>query len=170
MARSLLLTAIILFPLTAIPAESQPVHCPATAADTTGWTTYDEEGFSIKIPPKFEAVQIKGIDSQVGRWRAKNATIFYDFGNYSNPLDPDEQGTFPDLIVCQEGQGSHAPRIIVYRDEETGSGRMGAHWAELPEEFHSRKALTIGGLAPDERNRAEMLAIIQSVRFTLEEE
>lgn len=166
----LFLTVVVLLLVLATAAQSQSVRCPTAAADTTGWTTYDEGDFSIKIPPDFDAVKIKGIDSQVGRWKADRTSVFYDYGRYSNPLDPKEQGTFPGLTVCQEGQGPNTPRIVVYRDEDTGRVRMGAHWAKLPDGFHSSESLTISGAAPDEKNRAEMLAIIQSVRFTPKEE
>ena len=47
---------------------------------------------------------------------------------------------------------------------------MGAHWAEPPKGFHSSESLTMSGAAPDENSRAEMLAVIQSVRFTPNDE
>jgi len=156
-------TALLLLPT--IEVRGQSVKCPKTAAHTSEWPTYEEGDFSLKIPPRFTEVEVRSVDSQGGKWKAGNATIYYDFGSYSNPLDPNEQGVFPDLTVCQESQGPDTPRIVVYRHRNTGNVRMGAHWPVLPNEFHDSIELTIIGAAPDEHNRTELLAVIRSVRF-----
>jgi len=155
----------ILLLVVAPEVHGQSIRCPTVAADTSGWPRYDEVDFSLKMPPRFEEVEVRSVDSQGGKWKAGDATIYYDFGSYSNPLDPSEQGVFPDLTVCQKSKGPDAPRIVVYRHSDTGSIRMGAHWAELPEGIHASIALTISGAAPTETSRSEMLAVIQSVRF-----
>ncbi len=170
MARPFLLTTILLLLVPASPTQSQPVRCPTTVADTIGWPVYDEGGFSLRIPPRFERLDVLNIDSQIGEWEAKNATIVYDLGRYSTPLKPNEDRSFPELTVCQEGKGPHTPRIVVYRHEYTGGVRVGAHWAEFPKGFASSTALTIVGEVPSKKGRAEMLAVIQSVRFTPEKE
>jgi len=146
-------------------AQSQSVRCPTTVSDTTGWVIYNEGAFSLKIPPRFEEAEVRSPDSQGGKWKAGDATIHYDFGSYSNPLDSSEQGSFPDLSVCQTAKGPDTPRIVVYRNEDTGRVRMGAHWAELPEGSHRSISLTISGASPAEKNHLEMLSLIQSVRF-----
>jgi hypothetical protein len=165
MMRSTVLTVVALLLVPVMVVHAQSVSCPTTAADTTGWPTYTEGHFSLKIPPYFEEVDVKSIDSRVGKWTNGNATIYYDFGAYSNPLDPDEQGRFPALTVCQKEKGADAPRIVVYRDEDTGAPRMGAHWTVLPQGIHSSISLTISGAVPNGNSRSVMFAVIQSVRF-----
>ena len=170
MKATLLALAIALL-APAASAQDQAVECPTTPADTTGWTHYDEDSFAFKLPPRFEEKRAYSIDSQVGRWRSGDAYIYYDFGFYSNKLDPNEQGTFPGLTVCQESGDSGAPRIVVYRNEETGEPtRMGAHWPKLSESAFGETALTIAGSMPSERGFSEMLAVIQSVEFSAEHE
>ena len=159
------LTIVVLLFAPTKERQAQPVCCRGTASDTTEWKTYDEGGFSFRIPPRFEEVEVRSVDSQGGKRRTGDATIFYDFGPYSNPLDPVEQGTFPDLTVCQREDGPDTLRIVVYRHNDTGNVRMGAHWAVLPDGFRGRILLTISGVVPDEHSRSEMLAVIRSVRF-----
>ncbi len=165
-----LLTAVILFLLPMTPAESQPVRCPVTAADTTGWATHDEGNFTLKIPPRFEELKIKSIDSQMGKWKAGNATIWYDFGHYSYPVDTGERDSLSNLMVCQERQGPNSPRIAIYRDKDRGVVGMDAHWRVRLAGIHDGKALRINGAVPNEQSRAELLAVIQSVRFTPEKD
>ena len=160
-----LLVAVLGLLCPAVVVQAQPIQCPETAADASDWPRSEEGDFSLKIPPRFSEIRITSVDSQVGKWRAGDATIYYDFGVYSNPLDPNEQGVFPDLTVCQHSQGPETPRIVVFRDEETGNVRMGAHWPEVPDPFHESIKLTVGGAVPTEQSRAELLAVIQSVRF-----
>lgn len=163
MAWPIFFAAVVLLFMPMTAAQGQSVRCPATAVDTAGWSTQNEGYFSLKIPPRFEDVEIKSIDSKMGKWRAGNATIWYDFGRYSYPLNSVEQRSISDLMVCQKGNGPDTPRVVVYRDEENGMLRMDAYWA-LEESFGS-KALTINGAAPDERSRTELLAVIRSVHF-----
>lgn len=144
--------------------HAQPISCPQSSPDTTGWIRYDEGDFSVKLPPRFENVKAESVDSQVGRWEFGNAFVYYDFGIYSNPLDPKKQGTFPDITVCQESEEG-APRIVVYRSKADGGVRLGAHWPELPLNVFHRTALTLVGAAPDRYSRSELLAVIQSVRW-----
>lgn len=156
--------ALLMIPT--MTGRAQSARCPTAAGDTTGWPTHEEEGFSLKIPPRFAEVDVRSVDSQAGKWKAGEATtIYYDFGSHSNPLDPNKQGVFPDLTVCQKENGPDTPRIVVYRHRDTGGVRVGAHWSELPDGFHGSIELTIIGAAPDENTRSEMLAVIRSVQF-----
>lgn len=169
---ALLVAGLLLF-APAATAQSQTISCPTVVADTTGWTQHDEGDFSFKLPPRFEEVQARSIDSQVGKWKAGNASIYYDFGSYSNRLDPEEQGSFPRLSVCQEGKGWDTPRIVVYRHEDTGAARMGAHWADSAywsEGDDFGYSLTIGGAVASAHGFSEMLAVFQSVRIDWEDE
>jgi len=150
-----------------VSVQGQVLSCPTTAADTSGWRTEDKGDFSIRIPQRFEKTKVKGVDSKVGKWRSGSATIWYDYGHYTNPLEPNEQGIYQDLTVCREEDGSNGPQIIVYRHKEDGNKRIRAHWAELSEGTFGSVSLTIVGKVQNERSLSEMLAVIQSVRFHL---
>lgn len=143
------------------------LQCPTTAADTTTWTTHDEGDFSLKLPPGFETVEAQSVDSQVGRWKKDSSTVHYDLGSYANPLDPDEQDYFSELVVCQAGDAPDTPRIVVYRHSMNGTNKtyMGAHWAAPLASIPGNVSLTIVGTTPNAKNRSKMLAVFQSVRF-----
>lgn len=158
-------TGLLLFLLPARTAQGQSLSCPTAAADTSEWTHYDEGDFSFKLPSRFEEVRFRSVDSQVGKWEAGDAHIYYDLGAYSNPLDPSEQGTFPGLVVCQKGKSWDIPRIVVYRDEDTRTPRMGAYWTDFPREDFAT-ALTLAGSVTGDHGFPEMLAVIQSVEFS----
>jgi hypothetical protein len=54
----------------------------------TTWKTLDFNEFTIQVPPTWEQVRIKGIDSYVGILALDNGdTASFDLGWYSNPLD-----------------------------------------------------------------------------------
>ena len=154
---------------TSVSTHGQPANCPQSPTDTTGWIWHDEGNFSIKLPPRFETVEAESVDSKVGRWESGGFFVYYDFGIYSNPLDPEKQGSFPDMTVCEQSEGI-SPRIVVYRDEADKSVHMGAHWPELPLNVFHRTALTLVGTAPDRHTRSELLAVIQSVRWNQDNE
>lgn len=163
----LLVSAVVL--MTSVSTNAQPISCPQSSPDTADWIRYDEGDFSVKLPPHFESVEAESVDSQVGRWESGNAFIYYDFGIYSNPLDPKKQGTFSDMTVCQQSKG-RSPRIVVYRSEADGTVRLGAHWPAPSLDVFHRTALTLVGTASDRYSRAELLAVIQSVQWIRESE
>ena len=91
--------------------------CGPMAPSTAGWSAHDEGAFTVQLPPAYERVTIQGIDSQVGRWEAPGKRVSYDLGAYSNPLQPNDLNAFPEMVVCQEGDGrgehpaAHGPQL-----------------------------------------------------------
>ena len=152
------------------------VSCPGVAADTSGWKFYDEDGFTVRLPPHYEQQAARGIDSYVGEWRSGEAIVRYDLGIYSSTLEG-EMDEFSKRIVCHASDSSNAPRIIVYR--ENGRGMLVAYWPEPTESPIGRIHLSLSGtlssadsvvttrqMASSKRILSELLAIIESVRFT----
>lgn len=142
--------------------RAEPSKCALGAVDTAGWRVYDEAAFTVSLPPEYEAGALGGLDSQGRTWRSGAKVVSYDFGNFSNRLTPGD-GEFPDLVVCQRGASKQNPRIIMY-SEGAGHG-VGAHWAQVSGEPRYAESLTLVGTVPDPMDRAEILAIIRSVRF-----
>lgn len=143
-------------------ASRPPGEAPCSFATppVTGWTTYDEGGFTIRLPPAYERIPVQGIDSRVGRWEGPGGSVGYDLGAYANPLRPNELTPFPGLVVCQESDGRGAPRIIRY-SPPAGGYAVSAHWPGSG----TTGPLTVEGVVERPEDRGEILAIIHSVRM-----
>jgi hypothetical protein len=139
--------------------------CAFVLPAATGWTTYDEGGFSIQLPPDYVRGPAYSIDSKVGSWTSGGKGVSYDFGFYSNPLQQNDQNPLLGFLLCQESAGPRAPRVIRYMWPDGKSG-IGAHWPGLRHSaFMGDESLTVSGRVEKVVDLAELIAIIRSVRI-----
>jgi hypothetical protein len=117
--------------------------------------------FHIQLPPGLTRRRVTTIDSEGGRWVGDGSELFYDFGEYSNPLRDSAQtsGT-----VCDVTIGDRPARVVVYRDER-GRYAFGAHWKGFKEQGLGPVSLTISGFARDSIARDSLLASVWSLTF-----
>lgn len=143
--------------------------CPTAAGVTGDWRSYDEGAFTVRMPASLQRESIRGIDSQVGYWRAKGVEIGYDYGMYSNPLRSGFVGGSSEVTVCSEGATKEDPRVIIVRMED-GRYFAGAHWPAVETVPFGRssfsRSLTLSGTVTQPEDLPLLLAVLHTVRFT----
>jgi hypothetical protein len=161
------LVSLVLHPVPASQSSTQPSPCAIASVDTSNWEHVDTGSFTMRIPPGYRRLSVRGIDSDVGSWEASaRRVISYDWGEYSNGLS-DVRSVLQDVAECRQAIGGHGARLFVGLDP-TGNWirpgarlAIGAAWRSVRPTAH----LTITAASDDESEAAALAATIKSVRF-----
>lgn len=145
------------------------ITCTPPSVSTDGWRVVDHGDFSIRMPADFVAIDVQGIDSRVGAYRAPGdaAEVTFDLGWYSNELPPD-QGTYAQYDACTDVVGGHPVRIVVgeLREPSEIGGRhvVAAAWRDI-RSSDPAVHLTVWTTARDAAYVPTLLAIVRSVEL-----
>ena len=94
--------------------------------------------FSFFVPSDFQDQKTKGEDSIVGEYHSLTASLIYDYGAYSNPLDMSQlssyglAGEIKEQAVEIDG---HRAKLVAYKMLEKNGGYVTAvHFPEVAED------------------------------------
>jgi hypothetical protein len=152
------------------PRMRSPAPCNPPLVVMTDWQEAGGSAFTLRLPPRFHADRVQGIDSEVGQWSAEDASIEYDYGWYSDALASAPQGASA-VESCEGTVGGRRARVRRYRGPK-GEYVVDAHWPaskvaqdDAPRDPPKESSLTLHGVARDPHDAGVLLAIIHSVRF-----
>lgn len=174
-----LVRVVLLLPACAVatpPRDAEPVADECASADrvdTADWLLVDEGAFTLRLRPEYSEVDVRGIDSQVGRWRGPGErSVHSDYGFYSASFDADSTRSVREPIVyCERRVTEAAPQVVLYRTEHGYAA--GLYWPR-PEGRSipfgrglspNPMALRFTATSPRAEEIPELLAIVRSVRF-----
>ncbi|MDP3063005.1 MAG: BsuPI-related putative proteinase inhibitor [Chloroflexota bacterium] len=120
--------------------------------DLPGWVS--QPGFSLILPPGWEARELQGIDSYVGEVAGDGVRLGFDYGAYSSSLVDDGD---PDHFVIYETIGRHQAKLV--RPQEGKSGLTGVYFRSL-----DGPALQISGMGLTPQQQETVFAIFRSIR------
>jgi len=158
-------------PRTPSPIPSAEVGpCEAAAADTAGWRVVEHGAFLFRVPPDFEQIPVRPIDSDVAQWgTGPRRFVEYDFGWYSSDLD--EATRLSGYSSCTTYIGGHPAFVVAGWDPGgtwLGGGRklvVAATWRDLRPESMPTLHLTLSAVSDRRNEYGTLVAIVRSVRF-----
>jgi hypothetical protein len=109
MLRQLLVTGMAMAATTSCSRPVEPVHAPVS------WKHVDVGSFSFYVPPDVNEVKLPGIavDSYVREFQGTSIVFHFDYGNWSYPLNGDEN---PTVRWYQEYVGGKRARFVSWTD------------------------------------------------------
>jgi hypothetical protein len=147
-----------------------PPPCPAPEPPPESWTRARPGALSLRVPPEYRQMAVRGIDSHVGEWRSGRSRINFDFGWYSNPLLPTE-----DVLgyqACTVEIGGRPARVVSYWSIQGRRYLVGAHWvlqegvsSDRIEEWRPKIALTVYATTPSAQEADRLRAVLWSVEI-----
>jgi hypothetical protein len=127
--------------------------CDETPAGTGDWTRFrPHDAFTFRGPSDLEAIPVQAVDSGVGRYANADLVLSYDYGWYSDPLEPAGQPGYQSESVEIDGRTA---RIVTFE------GHAAVHFADLGESMR----LTVLVELKQPSARADALEIFRSIRF-----
>ena len=133
-----------------------------------GWTSADAGPFSLRLPRGYRKVQVQGIDSFVGEYRAPGRALHFDYGPYSSTLQ-EWRSAGAGFRSCRMEIGGHLAKIVTARSEKEGY-LAGVTWRELEKGGEAGALhLTMMATSADVAGQREALAVFRSVRFKMME-
>lgn len=143
------------------PAGLGEQACAFPDLDVSGWEVVDRPGFSFRIPPGFEKLDLQPIDSDAARYETQDgaSSLSYDFGFFSADIDEDEAD-------CTARIGGFDARVAVVNTQDRRT--VSAFWPELPNEgpaLGDELALRMDGEAASAEELARLLAAIGTVEI-----
>ncbi len=151
-------------------SDSAPTSVPLTpTADTlweaqpspewrlveiSGWRS--QAGFSLKLPPGWEFIELRGIDSYVGEIVGDGVRLWFDYGGFSPTLDPDDDPEH-DYFVFFERIGGLEAKLV--RPKDSTEGLTGVYFPRFPS-----PALTVAGSDLNLEQQKIAFAIFRSAR------
>lgn len=176
MTRALHFTACMVVALSAAacvsPGTDAGTTCAPVTLSTDGWQRFDEDGFTLRLPPDFTEVEARGIDSQVGTFRSGDGgtEITYDFGFYSSDLAADTTRSV-ESERCTAVIGGKPATIVVAtmrNDADVREGRrhmVAGAWRNVVSGGQQAIHLTVWAATSDSTRIPELRAVLQSVQF-----
>jgi hypothetical protein len=132
------------------------------------WQQVDAQGrFSFRLPPQFRRTGARGIDSYVEEFVAKKAKVGFDFGWYSNPLQPRDGLRFYDREeVCIDGR--RAWLVLAEYSEPRDGWRhfSGVHFPDLGGLRGGTARLTMDAHCSSRRRCRDLWHAYASIRFS----
>jgi hypothetical protein len=134
--------------------------------DVTTWRLADEGDFALRLPDQLRPEEVRGIDSQVGRWSGGGLAVHYDYGAYSNRLDG-AGAWLAEFVESTGAIGGRPARIIQGWDAgDDGKGkaariRVDAAWRDVRRGAH----LTLSTSGERREDATLLRAIVCSVTF-----
>jgi hypothetical protein len=146
-----------------------PHPCHVPPVDTVGWRWIGESEFSFMIPPGFQEVRVRPIDTYLREWRNGRNAISFDYGWNSWDLRP--LGTEVGYSACSAQIGGKEARVVTFGDPSLGYVAA-AHWtvregqpAERLEDLRPAMLLTIFISTPNLANLEWVRAVVWTTRF-----
>lgn len=155
------LLVVTLFATCGDPAGLPEGPCAFPDLDVSGWELVERPGFSFRIPPGFEKLDLQPIDSDAARFETAvgASSLSYDFGFFSTDIDEDEAD-------CTARIGGFDARLIVVNTQDRRT--VSAFWPELPHEGPGpgdELTLRMDGEAANAEVLARVMAAIASVEI-----
>jgi hypothetical protein len=166
------LVSLVLASIRYTQLESLPELPPIDTTMSKDWkrikARQDRSSFSIKLPPKWDAIEERGIDSMVGRFTGDGIVIYYDYGSYGGPgYEPyysARKGEYNSHRIWEVEQGELIFNFA--RSNGTSDNESAGVLVHLAPE-HIRDAGTVGiyasGLTQDQQDI--VLAIFRSIEI-----
>lgn len=145
------------------PGDPVPPALRDPGLSTDGWTLVERPEFRFRLPPGFEKLDLRPVDSDAAFYRkAEESTLTHDFGIYGARIAiPDGAEDVHRDVHAEIGERSAV--LLAYRRD--GEWVLGARWPDLGEALGSSVSLLVTGRTPDVGVRDQILAAIYSMRF-----